>query len=150
MYRFSRAIYRELASEILDEPVCPNGTSNHEHVLKAAEAAVLRLATDRHYFAKPSRTLFNDIRVFFPMAAQEKVLRTVDQYLTLYIEWLDAQPPTGYDQLGNRLECRATTRKGKPCQRVPLPHNGYCPSHQHLHEQEEQEKRSGRLIAFAA
>ena len=29
-------------------------------------------------------------------------------------------------------ECRATTRRGTPCQRTPLPQNGYCPSHQHL------------------
>jgi hypothetical protein len=28
--------------------------------------------------------------------------------------------------------CRATTRKGKPCQRTPLPDRDYCPSHQHL------------------
>ena len=28
--------------------------------------------------------------------------------------------------------CRATTRKGKPCQRTPLPEREYCPSHQHL------------------
>jgi hypothetical protein len=27
---------------------------------------------------------------------------------------------------------RATTRKGKPCQRTPLPERDYCPSHQHL------------------
>ena len=26
-----------------------------------------RLAPDRHYFAKPVRTLFNDVRYFFPM-----------------------------------------------------------------------------------
>jgi hypothetical protein len=149
MYRFSRAIYRELASEILDEPVCPDHTSNHEHVLKAAEAAVLRLATDRHYFAHPARTLFHDIRVFFPMTAQEKVLRVVETYLKLYLDWLDAQPPTGFDLLGNKLECRATTRKGKPCQRMPLPHNGYCPSHQHLHEQEEKEARAGRMAVAA-
>ena len=141
MYRFSRAIYRELAADILAEPVCPDGTSNHEHVLKACEAAVLRLATDRHYFAKPARSLFNDIRVFFPMSAQAKVCRTVTTYLGLCTEWLNAQPATGFDLLGNRLECRATTRKGKPCQRMPLPHNGYCPSHQHLHEQEERERQ---------
>ena len=55
MYHFSRAIYRELAPEILEEPVCPDGSSNHEHVLRACEAAVLRLATDRHYFAKPAQ-----------------------------------------------------------------------------------------------
>ena len=139
MYRFSRAIYRELACEILDEPVCPDGASNHEHVLRACEAAVLRLTTDRHYFAKPSKTLFNDIRVFFPMSAQAKVLQVVDSYMRLCAEWLASQPATGFDLLGNRLECRATTRKGKPCQRAPLPHNGYCPSHQHLHEQEERE-----------
>jgi hypothetical protein len=30
--------------------------------------------------------------------------------------------------------CKATTRKGKPCQRTPLPSRDYCPSHQHLEE----------------
>ena len=139
MYRFSRAMYRELACEVLADPVCPDGTSNHEHVLRACEAAVLRLATDRHYFANPARTLFNDVRVFFPMTAQAKVHRVVQTYMRLCDEWLAAQPATGYDLLGNRLECRATTRKGKPCQRMPLPVNGYCPSHQHLAEQEERE-----------
>jgi len=134
MYRFSRAMYRTLACEILDRPVCPNGASNHERVLAACEAAVLRLATDRHYFAKPCKTLFNDIRIFFPMSAQGRVYRVVDAYLGLCRDWLTAQPETGYDALGNRLECRATTRKGRPCQRMPLARNGYCPSHQHLAE----------------
>jgi len=31
------------------------------------------------------------------------------------------------------------TRKGAACQRVPLPRNGYCPSHQHLAETEDRE-----------
>jgi Family of unknown function (DUF5763) len=141
MYQFSRAIYRQLACEILADPVCPDGSSNHERVLKACEAAVLRLATDRHYFAKPSRTLFNDIRVFFPIVAQPKVHRVVETYLGLCREWLDRQPPTGFDLLGNRLQCRATTRRGTPCLRPPLPRNGYCPSHQHLRDQEEREER---------
>ena len=129
MYRFSRTIYRELASEILDEG---NGSSNHEAVVRACEAAVLRLATDRHYFAKPTKTLFNDIRIYFPMSSQLRVYRVVDHYLSLCQHWLETQPPSGYDLMGNKLECRATTRKGQPCQRMPLPHNGYCPSHQHL------------------
>ena len=137
MYGFSRAIYRELASDILEEPVCPDGSGNHERVLKACEAAVLRLATDRHYFARPTKSLFNDIRVFFPMSAQYKVYHVVDHYLGLCRGWLESQPPSGFDLLGNKLECRATTRKGKPCQRMPLPHNGYCPSHQHLSEQDD-------------
>ena len=33
---------------------------------------------------------------------------------------------------GGAARCRATTRKGKPCQRTPLPEREYCPSHQHL------------------
>jgi hypothetical protein len=140
MYRFSRAIYREVSGDILEERVCPEGPSNEERVLRACEAAVLRLATDRHYFAKPSKTLFNDIRVFFPMSAQYKVFRVVELYLTLCLEWLNSQPVTGFDLMGNKLECRATTRKGKPCQRMPLPANGYCPSHQHLAVAEEREE----------
>jgi hypothetical protein len=31
------------------------------------------------------------------------------------------------------------TRKGSACQRMPLPENGYCPSHQHLAETEDAE-----------
>ena len=133
MFQFSRSIYRELAPYIVDEPVWGDA-SNHEQVLAACEAAVRRLATDRHYFAKPSRTLFNDVRIYFPMSQQCRVFRVVDLYLRLCREWLEAQPLQGFDLEGNRLECRATTRKGKPCQRMPLPHNGYCPSHQHLAE----------------
>jgi hypothetical protein len=137
MYRFSRSMYRELAPEVLPGRLCLGKASNHEMVLRACEAAILRLARDRHYFAKPTKTLFNDIRVFFPMSAQARVYIIVDRYLSLAREWLESQPLQGYDPLGNRLECRATTRKGKPCQRMPLPHNGYCPSHQHLAETEE-------------
>ena len=33
---------------------------------------------------------------------------------------------------GGVARCQATTRKGKPCQRTPLPDRDYCPSHQHL------------------
>ena len=136
MYRFSRAIYRELADEVIEDQ---HGELylNHERVLKACEAAVERLATDRHYFAHPSRTLFNDIRVYFPMTSQLRVLRTIQRYLTLADEFLRRLPQNGFDAYGNPLQCRASTRKGTPCQRMPLPHNGYCPSHQHLAETEE-------------
>ena len=33
---------------------------------------------------------------------------------------------------GGIAHCHATTRKGKACQRTPLPDRDYCPSHQHL------------------
>jgi hypothetical protein len=139
MYRFSRAIYRELADEIIEDPHSDGSHTNHERVLRACEAAVERLATDRHYFAHPARTLFNDVRVYFPMTSQVRVLRVIERYLELAEEFLQRLPQNGFDVYGNPLQCRASTRKGTPCQRMPLPHNGYCPSHQHLAETEQGE-----------
>jgi hypothetical protein len=47
------------------------------------------------------------------------------------VEFIEAQIEAGaFD--GGVARCRATTRKGKPCQRTPLPEREYCPSHQHL------------------
>jgi hypothetical protein len=136
MYQFSRAIYRELAPYIDDEaPV--HGADPHAEVLRACEATVERLANDRHYFARPARTLFNDVRMYFPMSQQAHVCQTVTRVLALAEEWLERQPRAGFDIHGNPLQCRATTRKGTACQRMPLPHNGYCPSHQHLAVTEE-------------
>jgi hypothetical protein len=137
MFQFSRAIYRELARDIQAPPGC--ASKGHEEVLKACERNLERLATDRHYFAKPARTLFSDIRPYFPMAAQAKVLHVVQTYVAAAEEWLLKQPRHGYDANGNPLQCRATTRRGTACQREPLAHNGYCPSHQHLAETEESE-----------
>ncbi|MEA2144960.1 MAG: hypothetical protein QOG59_547 [Solirubrobacteraceae bacterium] len=137
MYRFSRAIYRELAEEVREDPHSGCAHTNHARVLRACETTIERLATDRHYFAHPARTLFHDIRVYFPMSAQMRVLRVIEHYLALADEFLRALPQNGFDAYGNPLQCRASTRKGTPCQRMPLPHNGYCPSHQHLAETEE-------------
>jgi hypothetical protein len=139
MYQFSRSIYRELAPDVLPERPCFQRESNHERVLRACEAAIERLATDRRYFARPARTLFNDVRIYFPMSAQYRVYCVIERRIRLAQEFFAEQAMHGYDVEGNPLQCRATTRKGKPCQRVPLPHNGYCPSHQHLAETEELE-----------
>jgi hypothetical protein len=137
MYQISRSIYRELEAEIVEDRQWGDGPSNRERVLRFCEAAVHRLATDRHYFARPSRTLFNDIRGFFPMSAQLHVYRVVERYMTFAADYLASRPSAVMELTGQRLECRATTRKGTPCQRMPLPRNGYCPSHQHLAETEE-------------
>ena len=139
MYRFSRAIYRELSCAILEDPHSADPHANHERVLHACEAAVERMATDRLYFARPARTLFCDIRAYFPMVAQRRVLAVIERYLGFADEFLRRQPQNGFDVYGNPLQCRASTRRGTPCQRMPLPHNGYCPSHQHLAETEELE-----------
>ena len=92
MYRFSRAIYREIAPEIIEDPHggCPH--ANHERVLRACEQAIERLANDRHYFARPARTLFNDIRAYFPMLSQARVLRVIEGYLACADEFLRNQP----------------------------------------------------------
>lgn len=136
MYRFSRAIYRELADEIVEDSQ-GQPYLNHERVLRACEAAVERLATDRHYFARPARTLFANIRAYFPMSAQARVLHVVERYMGFADEFLQSAPATGFDINGDPLQCRASTRKGTQCQRMPLPRNGYCPSHQHLAETED-------------
>ncbi len=137
MYRFSRAIYREVAKDIVEDPHGLDRHCNHERVLRACESAIERLATDRHYFARPARTLFCDIRAYFPMNAQSRVYHVIERYLAFADEFLRSRPPNGFDVYGNPLQCRASTRKGAPCQRMPLPHNGYCPSHQHLADTEE-------------
>jgi hypothetical protein len=140
MYQFSRAIYRELAPYITESR--PDADeSNHKHVLDACESAMERLATDRHYFAKPARTLFCDIRTYFPMGAQERVLHTVCCYVSLAQRFLVEHPVEAHAAVSDEPPtCRATTRKGSTCQRVPLPHNGYCPSHQHLADTEHSER----------
>jgi len=145
MYQYSRAIYRELAPEIL--PAETGRTENHAHVVRACETTVERMAADRHYFARPARTLFQDIRIFFPMCSQHRVYRVVERYIGFADEFLARQPRQGYDADGNPLQCRATTRRGTPCQRMPLPVNGYCPSHQHLAETEDMPRPAELTLA---
>ncbi len=140
MYQFSRAIYRELAPSITAPSPGASATSNHTAVLQACEEVITRLATDRHYFARPARTLFCDIRSYFPMSAQAHVHLVVSRYVGYAQQFLSEHPHEGYTAVsGAPPQCRATTRKGAACQRVPLAHNGYCPSHQHLADTEDRE-----------
>ena len=134
MYQFSRAVYRELSPMVVEDNM---SVEARRDLLDACERAFDRLANDRHYFARPSRTLFNDIRAYFPMSAQVHVYRVVDRYMSFASDYLAERPAVVMELTGRKLECRATTRKGTPCQRMPLAHNGYCPSHQHLAETEE-------------
>jgi hypothetical protein len=143
MYQFSRAMYRELAKDI-DSSGCPEA---QQLVLRSCEQAVARLVNDRHYFARPARWLFNDIRPYFPMMAQARVWGVVQRYISAAERWLDELPQNGLDVNGQPLQCRATTRRGTACQRMPLAHNGYCPSHQHLADTEEAERGAPMPVA---
>jgi hypothetical protein len=131
MYQYSRAIYRSVKDMI--DPYADRETQleSRRAVLIACETTMERLATDPLYFAKPERALFQDIRRHFPITAQAQVAWAVEQGVKAAVDFIEEQIESGLLD-GGVARCRATTRKGKPCQRTPLPDRDYCPSHQHL------------------
>jgi hypothetical protein len=133
MYRFSRSIYRELAPAVIEDDRDPTGCRNKQALLDACEEVIRRLTCDRRYFARPARTLFNEVRIYFPITEQKRVWRVIETNLALASEFL-ARLPAGAGLDGIPRQCRAHTRKGTPCQREPLPGRDYCPSHKHLEE----------------
>jgi hypothetical protein len=134
MYQFSRSIYRELGPEVGEER-CKDVAALRQQFLRACETTMERLATDRHYFAKPTKTLFNDVRSFFPIGAQLRVYSVIERHVALASEYVESQARAGVTFDGSPLCCHASTRKGTACQRVPLPGSKYCPSHKHLEEE---------------
>src|ERR671924_536249 len=131
MYQYSRAIYRAI-KDLIDPYADPSVQLEYRReVLSACEQTMERLATDPHYFANPDRALFQDIRRYFPITSQAQVAWAVSQGVAAAVAFIQEQIEAGaFD--GGVARCRATTRKGKPCQRTPLPDRDYCPSHQHL------------------
>ena len=131
MYQYSRAIYRSVKDQI--DPYSDRETQleSRRAVLEACEQTMERLASDPLYFAKPDRALFQDIRRHFPITAQAQVAWAVQEGVKAAVDFIEEQIESGLLD-GGIARCRATTRKGKPCQRTPLPERAYCPSHQHL------------------
>ncbi len=131
MYQYSRAIYRSIKDMI--EPYADHTSQleSRRDVLIACEQTMERLAKDPLYFAKPDRALFQDIRRYFPITAQAQVAWAVQEGVGAAVAFIEEQIEAGALD-GGVARCRATTRKGKPCQRTPLPERDYCPSHQHL------------------
>jgi hypothetical protein len=131
MYQYSRAIYRSI-KDLIDPYVGLDAQLEYRQaVLGACEQTMERLAKDPHYFARPDRTLFQDIRRYFPITAQAQVAWAVREGVAAAVAFVEEQVEAGALD-GGVARCRATTRKGKPCQRTPLPDRDYCPSHQHL------------------
>jgi hypothetical protein len=131
MYQYSRAIYRSIKDLI--DPYAPRATQldSRRAVLVSCEQTMERLASDPLYFAKPDRALFQDIRRYFPITSQAEVAWAVQKGVNAAVQFIQEQIESGALD-GGVARCRATTRKGKPCQRTPLPDRDYCPSHQHL------------------
>ena len=131
MYQYSRAIYRSV-KDLIDPYVDRSTRLEYQRaVLSECEETMTRLAQDPHYFARPDRALFQDIRRYFPITAQAHVAWAVRQGVTAAVSFIETQLEAGLLD-GGVARCKATTRKGKACQRTPLPSRDYCPSHQHL------------------
>jgi len=133
MYQYSRAIYRSIKDLIDPYADAETQLVSRRAVLTSCEQTMERLATDPLYFAKPDRALFQDIRRYFPITAQAQVAWAVHEGVAAAVTFIEEQIEAGALD-GGVARCRATTRKGKPCQRTPLPDRDYCPSHQHLAE----------------
>ena len=131
MYQYSRAIYRSIKDLIDPYASIDQQQEYRRAVLIACEQTMERLADDPHYFSRPERALFQDIRRYFPITNQAQVGWTVEKGVTAAVKFIHEQIEAGALD-GGIARCKATTRKGKACQRTPLPERDYCPSHQHL------------------
>ena len=121
MYQFSRAIYRDLSPYVLDDKRSAHRECNRTIVLRECESAIERLMTDRRYFSRPTRTLFNNVRPFFSINDLPRVYVIIDRNIQLALRFITAVPNYAYDSSGIPRSCHAMTRKGQPCQRQPLP-----------------------------
>ncbi|HEY7151563.1 MAG TPA: hypothetical protein VH391_07770 [Solirubrobacterales bacterium] len=133
MYQLSRSIYRDLAPRIDTSEGVERTFAARRTLLEACEATIQRLVSDRRYFARPTKTLFSEIRELFALAEQVRVYMVIEHHIERIEEFLDSLP----DDVtldGQERNCLASTRKGTPCQREPLPGRDYCPSHKHLEE----------------
>jgi hypothetical protein len=133
MYQFSRSIYRDLAPRIDASGSVEEMLVARQQLLEACEGTIQRLVTDRRYFARPAKTLFTEVREHFALAEQVRVSVVIERHIELIEEFLDSLP-ADVTLDGQERHCVASTRKGTPCQREPLPGMDYCPSHKHLEE----------------
>ena len=141
MYRYSRAIYRDLQPYLLQNQLRPE--LGQRLLLSACERTVERLARDHRRFARPAAALFADVRALFPVSRQLFVYDIIEAHMTAALEYLDQEiAERGSADL---LRCRATNRKGKACQRVPVTGSDYCPSHRYMEKL--QHKRADDMLA---
>jgi len=134
MYRFSRAIYRDLQPHLLKNQLRPDLAQRL--LLSACERNIERLARDHRRFARPAAALFSDVRALFPVSAQLLAYDAIELHMSRALEFLDAE--VAERGSADLLRCRATNRKGKACQRVPVTGSDYCPSHRYIEKARQQ------------
>jgi hypothetical protein len=125
-HHLSRALYRRLVRVLDQDYGIRDPERARQILLHACETTMVRLEDDREYFAAPERFLFSSIRTLYPIGAQLRVRRIIDQDVAAATAALDRLTA------GLRRDCAATTRHGTPCLRAPLDGERYCPSHRHL------------------
>ncbi|MFM9019129.1 MAG: hypothetical protein ACKORG_06750 [Actinomycetota bacterium] len=143
MYRFSRAIYRDLQPYLLKDQLRPE--LGQRLLLSACERNIERLARDHRRFARPAAALFSDVRALFPVSMQLMAYDVIEVHMNNALEFLDAE--VAERGSADLLRCRATNRKGKACQRVPVTGSDYCPSHRYIEKAQQQQRSSGLLPA---
>src|ERR671934_1074869 len=91
MYQYSRAIYRSVKQLIDPYADAETQLEYRRAVLAACEETVERLAKDPRYFAHPDKTLFQDIRRYFPITHQAQVAWAVTQGIGAAVEFIEQQ-----------------------------------------------------------
>jgi hypothetical protein len=111
MYQYSRAIYRSIKDLIDPYATRDEQAGYRREVLVECERTMTRLAEDPHYFARPDRALFADIRRHFPITAQAQVAWAVREGVGAATSFIEQQVEAGLLD-GGIARCHATTRKG--------------------------------------
>ena len=142
MYRFSRAIFVEIKDLVDPHPETITAPEAKRHVLHCCEAhdraagprpALLREAQPEPLLRR-SGTCSRS-----PTRRASTARSTATSPRRSSTSWRSSSGPARA-----RRSVQATTRKGKPCQRTPLPDREYCPSHQHLEERSPAVSRRSR------
>src|SRR4051812_32374087 len=95
MYQYSRAIYRSI-KDLIDPYADPDAQLEYRRaVLEACEETMERLASDPHYFANPDKSLFQDIRRYFPITQQAQVAWAVQEGVGAAVAFVQTQIEAG-------------------------------------------------------
>jgi hypothetical protein len=129
MYRYSREMYLALRDHVIAD--AEHAPTAKRALLQRCEAAVERIALDPNHLSRPALRLFNNVRALFPVSKQLSVYETISRHVDEAIAFLRTEEGADAATV-NLMRCRAATRRGKACQRVPLPGSRFCPSHKHL------------------
>ena len=79
MYRFSRALFLEIKDLVDPHPDTISVAEARRRVLEACEDTIERLAREPRYFARPARSLFEEIRHLFPITQQARIYYAIEQ-----------------------------------------------------------------------